>query len=37
MSLRVDKIYDRKTVWDSGAYGQLSYESVRAVMFEFNK
>lgn len=38
MSLRVDKIYERRIVWDklladrhSEAYGQLSFEAVRAV------
>lgn len=38
MSLRVDKIYERRIVWDklladrtSDPYGQLSYEAIRAV------
>lgn len=42
MSLRVDKIYERRIVWDklladknSEAYGQLSYEAVRAVSYEY--
>lgn len=40
VSLRVDKIYDRKVAWDrqlseytSEPYQQLSYESIRAVSF----
>lgn len=40
MSLRVDKYYERRIVWDklladanSEAYAQLSYESVRAVSY----
>lgn len=38
LSLRVDKIYDRRVIWDqqltditSEPYGQLSYESIRAI------
>lgn len=38
MSLRVDKIYDRRITWDrqlaedtSEPYQQMSYEAVRAV------
>lgn len=38
LSLRVDKIYERRVVWDSllsqpgsDAYGQLSFESMRAI------
>lgn len=41
MSLRVDKYYERRIVWDklladtnSEAYAQLSYESVRAVSYK---
>lgn len=40
MSLRVDKIYERRIVWDklladrnSEPYGQLSYEAIRAVSY----
>lgn len=38
MSMRVDKFYERKIIWDkqladknSEAYNHLSYESIRAV------
>lgn len=38
MSLRVDKIYERRVIWDnklaqesSEPYGQLSYEAIRAI------
>lgn len=38
MSLRVDKIYERRVIWDSKLaqetsepYGQLSYETIRAI------
>lgn len=41
MSLRVDKYYERRIIWDklladtnSEAHAQLSYESVRAVSCE---
>lgn len=40
VSLRVDKIYDRRVAWDrklseytSEPYQQLSYEAIRAVRF----
>lgn len=43
MSLRVDKFYERRIVWDklladknSEAYGTLSYEAIRAVSFANN-
>lgn len=43
MSLRVDKIYERRIVWDklladrnSEPYGQLSYEAIRAVLLYFS-
>lgn len=41
ISMRIDRIYEHRIVWDnkladrnSDPYGQLSYESIRAVSIE---
>lgn len=44
MSMRVDKFYERRIIWDklltdsnSEAYGHLSYEAIRAVSISLRR